>query len=76
MLLYKKLLLMTFGTTLVLTAHTSRTAVEENYKQQLFDNMNALCFKKVTAFSVHLNDKMELMQANAYKRHTMRQYVP
>jgi hypothetical protein len=59
------------GSIIVLTAHTSRTAAEENDKEQLFDNMNALCFKKVNAFSAHLNDKMAPTQADAYKRHAM-----
>jgi hypothetical protein len=58
------------GSIIVLTAQTSRTAVEENDKEQLFDDMNTLCFKKVTAFSVHLSDKMTPKQANAYKLHT------
>jgi hypothetical protein len=37
--------------------------------------MNSLCFKKVTAFSAHLNDKMAPTQADAYKRTAMQQYV-
>lgn len=64
------------GSITVLTAHTSRTAVEENYKEQPFDDMNTPCFKKVTAFSGRLNDKMAPTEANAYKHHTVRQYVP
>jgi hypothetical protein len=63
------------GSITVLTAHTSRTAAEENDKEQLFDNMNTPCLKKVTAFSVLLSDKMAPTQVNAYKRHTVWQYV-
>jgi hypothetical protein len=63
------------GSLIVLTAHTWSRILVESHLQQLSDNINTLCFHKVTAFSIYLNDKMALKQANAYKHHTMWLYV-